>query len=78
MGQNPIPRSLIKMDAGGFYLERPDNSRKAYATVPLSFHPTGIGHRFAVGDELQEILPADVLAACIERGEASYDKPKAA
>ena len=61
---------------GGFYLYEPDRSRKAYATVALSFHEFGAAHQFKVGGEVQDVLPADVLAACLERGEVSYTKVK--
>ncbi len=73
--EKAIPRELVR-DTGGFYLYEPDTSRKAYAVVPLSFRPFGAAHHFKVGDELQDVLPADVLAACLERGEASYTNPK--
>ncbi len=73
--QKPIPNEMM-VGNGGFYLYEPDRSRKAYATVALSFHEFGAAHHFKVGDEVQHVLPADVLAACLERGEASHTKVK--
>ncbi len=63
----------------GFYEHEPDRTQKAYCMVDgLSFGPTAGSRRvFAVGDEVQDILPSDVLAACLRDGRASYIKPEA-
>lgn len=60
----------------GGYVQASDPSRPVYATTRLSFNPAGAKFVFEPGDRLEEILPADVLAACISNGEASYDAPE--
>lgn len=64
--------------APGHYGQAPDRSRPAFAVVDgLSFHPAGANqYRFAVGDRVDEILPADVLAGAVARGEVTYDEPE--
>ena len=59
----------------GHYTNEPDTSRKAHALVRLTFNPAGASYVFEPGDELQDILPADVLAACIANGEAAWEGP---
>ena len=53
----------------------PDTSRKAYAVCRLTFFPAGSKYFFEPGDEVQDILPADVLAQNIRDGNVSYTKP---
>jgi len=54
--------------------QAPDSSKPAFALVRLTFNPPGARHVFEPGDRVDEILPADVLAACVKNGEASYTK----
>ncbi len=61
----------------GHYSEVPDESRPAFCLVDgLSFNPSGHSFRFGIGDRLEHILPADVLAACVKDGRASYTAPE--
>lgn len=59
----------------GHYKNGPDTSRPAYALVRLSFNPAGGSYLFEPGDRVDEILPADVLVACVKNGEVTYEKP---
>ena len=45
MAKKPIPEHLLKETAGSFYLHEPDDSRKAYAAVPLSYSSDRSGNR---------------------------------
>ncbi len=47
--------------------------KPAYAVVQLSH----LGKPHYPGDRIDEIIPDDVIAGCVERGEATYTKPKA-
>jgi hypothetical protein len=71
-----VPHEQIA--AAAHYVTPPDPSRKAYCVAPtgLSFYPNSDGFQFKPGDELQDVLPADILAECVRRGDVSYDKPK--
>ena len=76
---NPwAPRHLVPAEhvaAAAHYFEPPDPSRKAWAVVSLSFRPHTSGFTFEPGDEVQDVLPADVVRAAVERGEISYEEP---
>jgi hypothetical protein len=68
-----------------FYATAPDPSRKAWATTELSFNPTASGYRWQAGERLstpggealEEVMPADVLKACVERGDVTFDEREA-
>lgn len=47
-------------------------SGKLYAAVPLSYQ----GAPIEVGAEVHELLPAEVLEACLERGEVTDQRMK--
>lgn len=47
--------------------------KPAYAVVQLSH----LGKTHFPGDRIDEIIPEDIVEACVRRGEASYTKPKA-
>jgi hypothetical protein len=48
--------------------------KPAYAVVQLSH----MAKPFYPGDRIDEAIPEDIIAGCVQRGEASHDKPKAA
>lgn len=62
----------------GHYDTPADLSRKAYAAVEgLTFNPANRAHwrTFNIGDEVQDVLPADVLAACLRNGDVTLEPP---
>jgi hypothetical protein len=61
----------------GHYKNAPDTSKPAFALVRLSFNPAGARHVFEPGERVEAVLPADVLAAVIANGEATYDEERA-
>lgn len=73
----PVPVERLRSPQVLHWRSETDTSRPVYALTRLSFFPHGRSFEFAVGDRLEENLPADVLKACIARGEAAYHlKPK--
>ena len=73
---DPLPREVYSDPHGRHWRSETDTSRPVFAVTGLSFYPPGRSFNFAPGDRVEEVLPGDVLRACIERGEASYEKPK--
>jgi hypothetical protein len=62
----------------GYYKNAPDASKRAYCLVDgLSFRPAGANYVWHPGDEVQDVLPADVLDASIANGEVTYDRARA-
>jgi hypothetical protein len=47
--------------------------KPAYAVVQLSH----LGKPHYPGDRIDEIIPDEIVAGCVERGEATFTKPKA-
>ena len=57
------------------HYEQAPASRTAYAACHLSFNPQGARFHFWPGDLVSDVLPGDVVEACLMDGRATTERP---
>jgi hypothetical protein len=69
-----MQQTLLSLGRASY--ERPSGVTPAYALMRLSYHPHTAGVTLEIGDRIDGVLPAPIVAACIANKQASLTQPK--